>query len=1126
MKGDNLEFPTQEERAVILEALIQEKGLARQHIDSFEKFVEEDLQRIIDEVGGISVLLPDGRYQIKFGKVRLGQPQIRDVSDNLIYLTPRICRISNLTYSAPIYLEMYEIKSGGVKIREEVEIGSLPIMVKSKYCVLHGKTTEELAKLGEDPYDPGGYLIVNGSERVVVGLEDLAPNKILTDIKDMGSYKLYVAKVFSSTAGYRTRVEVRYRSSNEELKVYLPGVAAEIPFIIMVKALGLTKDVDIANEVSPFSEVQDLLSASFEDAEGIFTEDEAILFIGNRIAHGQPEQTRRARTANLLDAILLPHLGNTSDKRIEKARYLCEMANRVLTLRLGWRTKDDKDHYGNKRLRLAGSIFATLFRAAFRRLIRDMHYTLSRSSLRHIPIKPAALVTKSIITDRLSHAIATGNIGGNVVGVTQLLDRTNRLSTLSHLRRVQSLLSRSQPNFEARDLHPTHWGRIDPNETPEGSNCGLVKNLSMDAVLSVGADEEELKEKLYTLGVVPYEKANPELRKKAAKVFINGTPVGFSTSPKQLVKEVKRLRRGNILLTKNSSEVNIAYYVYSSGPYPIEEICVNCDAGRVRRPLLIVENEKPKLQRSHIEMLRKGEMSWSDLIYEGIIELLDAEEEENALIALDYDEITGDTTHMEISPIFLFGVTTSVIPFAEHNQSPRNSYEAAMSKQALGYPFSNIRDMFLTRTHLLHYPQKPLVETFSINLSKIDKRPIGQNFIVAVLSHPYNMEDALVLNKASVERGLARSTTYRVYEAETRTYSAGDRDRIERPDPNLRGYRGDEFYVHLEEDGLISVETPVKGGDVLIGRTSPPRFFEEYRELAMKTPTRRDTSVALAVNETGIVDAVVITEPQEPSSLVIKVRVRDTRIPEVGDKFASRHGQKGVVGLLVPQEDMPFTESGIVPDALLNPHAIPSRMTVGHFLESMTSKAAAAEGKILSGTPFIHTPVEEVRKLLIKHGFHPAGHEVMINGITGEVMETEIFIGMVYYQRLHHMVKDKIHARARGQIQLLTHQPTEGRARGGGLRFGEMERDCLVGHGAARLLLDRLLEKSDKTVVYICETCGHIGYLDARRRQYVCPICGPNAKLSAVSMSYAFKLLLQELTSMCILPRIKLKERV
>ncbi|MEM3579670.1 MAG: DNA-directed RNA polymerase subunit B [Candidatus Bathyarchaeia archaeon] len=1109
----------------LLKAFFREKGLVRQHLDSYNEFIDHGLQEVVDEVGEIPIEVPECPYTVKLGQVwiidpqtRISGPYVTEVDGTKHEIYPIEARLRNLTYAAPIALEMTPVVDGREQDTELVFIGNIPVMLKSKLCFLSQLSREELIAVGEDPDDPGGYFIVNGSERVIVAMEDLAPNRIIVDIDEKGATPVYQAKLFSTTVGFRARIELKMKSDGA-LYVTMPGVPTEVPFVIVMRALGLESDKEIAEAVSVDEEIQSELEPSFEKAVGVDTVRDAILYIGNRVAHGQVEEYRIQKAEAAIDKNFLPHLGRTSQSRRDKAIFLGEMACRVIELKLGRRKPDDKDHFKNKRLRLAGPLLADLFRVAFRNLVRDIKYQLERIGVKGPIITVSAAVRPGIITERLQHALATGNWGRGRVGVTQLLDRTNYLSTLSHLRRLQSPLSRSQPNFEARDLHSTHWGRLCPNETPEGSNCGLVKNLALSASISVGVNPEKIKQILFSMGVTPVYEANETLKRYGAKVFVDGTIVGYCATPEKVVQEFRQRRR----MGEISTEVNIAYFSKEYGER--EEIYVNCDEGRVRRPLIIVENGVPKLQPEHIERIARGEWTWEDLVKNGIIEYLDAEEEENAYVAIGAEELTPEHTHMEIATHTILGICASTIPYAEHNQSPRNSYQAAMAKQALGVFTTNFPLRVDSRSHILHYPQTPLVETALMEVMGYKLRPSGQNCIVAVLSYEgYNMEDALIFNKASIERGLGRSTFYRIYEAECRQYMGGLKDKFVIPEPGIRGFRGEQYYRLLEPDGIISLEAQVAGGDVLIGRTSPPRFLEEYKEFEVKGPSMRDTSVDMRPSETGIVDAVFITESGEGSKLV-KVRVRDQRIPELGDKFASRHGQKGVIGLIVPQEDMPFTEDGIVPDIIINPHAIPSRMTIGQFIESIAGKVAAMRGKPVDGTPFSNEKAEDLRKALIKLGFSHTGKEVFYNGVTGEKFVADVFVGIVYYQKLHHMVADKIHARARGQVQMLTRQPTEGRARGGGLRFGEMERDCLIGHGAAMLLRDRLLEESDKYTLYVCENCGYIAYYDLKQRKYVCRICEDKAKISPVIVSYAFKLLLQELMSLCVAPKLKLKER-
>ncbi len=1098
----------------IMKAFFTEEGLVKQHLESYNDFVQNTLQQIIDEIQGIEIEVPGRTYEIKFGTIEVDEPRVVEVDGTVREVYPREARIRNLTYAAPLFFDII-LNDEGRESLECVNIGDIPIMVKSNLCLLSKHSPDELVRIGEDPDEVGGYFIVNGSERVIVSLEDLAPNRVLIEVDNRGSKPVYRGKVFSTTVGFRARIEMALKSRGE-MVVSIPGVPVPVPFVILMRALGVETDREVAEMVSLDAEILNELETSFRDSASIQTMEDAILYIGNRVAFGQVREFRIKRAETIIDRNLLPHIGREQSDRLDKAIFLGEMASRIIELKLGRREEDDKDHLKNKRIKLAGPLLAELFRSAFWSLYRDMRYQFRRMSTRRKGVLISAAVRPGIISSRVQHALATGNWRRGRVGMTQLLDRTNTLSTLSHLRRLQSPLSRSQPNFEARDLHSTHWGRLCPNETPEGANCGLVKNLALMASVSGGTDPEKVKRTLFYMGVTEARMADEHMRHEGAKIFVEGHLLGYTTNPSELVYAVREMkRRGEI-----SSEVNIAYYKDHN------EIYVNTDEGRIRRPLIIVRDGVPLLKARHVRNLQAERWRWNDLVREGIVEYLDAEEEEDAYIAIDPTKVTEGHSHLEICNYAILGVTASIIPFPEHNQSPRNTYQAAMAKQAPGLYALNYRDRTDTRGHLLHYPQKPLVQTKPMEIMGYNSRPAGQNYIVAILSsNGYNMEDAIIFNKSSIDRGLGHSSFFRIYKGECKQYLGGAKDRLIIPEAGIRGYHGAEAYRMLEEDGLISTEAEVRGGDILVGRTSPPRFLEEYRGFEIRGPQLRDTSIGVRPTEEGVVDSIFITKDIEGSHL-IKVKVRSQRIPELGDKFVSRHGQKGVIGMVIPQEDMPFSVHGLVPDIIINPHAFPSRMTVGQFLESIAGKAAALRGESVDGTAFINEPLDSLSETLKNLGFQPGGRELMYDGLSGKKFEVQIFVGVTYYQKLHHMVMDKIHARARGQVQMLTRQPTEGRARGGGLRFGEMERDCLVGHGAAMLLKDRLLEESDAYTIYICERCGKLAFYDIRQRKYVCPICEAKGEVEPVTVSYAFKLLLQELQSLCLSPTLELAKEV
>jgi len=593
-------------------------------------------------------------------------------------------------------------------------------------------------------------------------------------------------------------------------------------------------------------------------------------------------------------------------------------------------------------------------------------------------------------------------------------------------------------------------------------------------------------------------------------VFLNGSLIGETEDKDMFIHEFKNKRRSGVI----PNELNIRYDEVS------DEIRINSDGGRVRRPLIVVEKGKPKLTEEHIRKLSEGKIKWNDLIENGVIEYLDADEEENALVAMTDEDITKEHTHVEINPVVILGLPASLIPFAEYNRGDRVNFGAKMAGQSLGIYLANYPIRTDTKSNILAYPQVPLVMTDTYPIIGLNKRPAGQNVVIALMCYEgYNMEDAVIVNKASIERGFGCSYFFRTYQTEEKRYWGGQEDEIKIPEKDIRGYRSEKAYAHLEEDGIIPPEMEVNSGDVIIGKVSPLRFLGRG-EFMTGIHNRRETSVTIRHGERGVVDRVFITENGDGDKLV-KVVIRDQRVPELGDKFASRHGQKGVIGLILPEEDMPFTSDGITPDIIMNPHSIPSRLTVGQLLEMLGGKVGALNGRMVNGTSFSGEKEADLRKELEKLGFKNNGKEILYNGMTGEMMEVEIFTGIIYYQKLEHMVANKIHARSRGPVALLTKQPTEGRAKEGGLRLGEMEKDCLIAHGASLLLRERF--SSDMVKLEVCKKCGVVAVKDYIKNKVYCPLC-KGSDTEEVEMSYAFKLLLDELKSLLIYPKIRLSE--
>ncbi|MBM3234162.1 DNA-directed RNA polymerase subunit B'' [Candidatus Pacearchaeota archaeon] len=1079
---------------IIIKKYLEQHSIVESNIVSFNNFIEHRMQQIVDE---LSANMTNDEIEIRLGKIRMEKPNIIEADGSQKMITPTEARLRNLTYSAPVFLEI-NVKQGNQIETHDVEIGRVPILVRSRACNTFGMLKEDLEKEYIDPQDPGGYFIINGNERVMVMTEDLAANQPFIE-KSRGKLML---RLFSQRGAYKIPISIS--ETNEGILEISFSRFRNIPAMIMLKALGMIKEADASRLVG--LETDSFIVNLYEYAN-ISNQEEAMMWIAEKTSLQGTKKEMLDRVKQRIDNYFMPHIGLKKDNRLEKAITLCKFIKQFLIGKDNPDTHTDKDHYANKRVRLSGDLLADLFRVNLNILLRDIQYSLQKVAKRKKFYSIKTIAKSTLFSHRVESAIATGNWIGERTGVTQNMDKTNHLAILSQLQRVSSMLPGEQENFLARTLHPTHYGRFCPIETPEGTEIGLRKNLAILARIStaVDLDEEKFIDNLEELGL-KREKDNQVHGN--IDIFFNGRFIGSVDDWESFVKEIRKSRREG----KLPVELSIKYDKF------MNTILILTEIGRVLRPLIIVDDGKGRLTDEHLVLLEQDKINFNDLIKQGVIEYIDASEEENALVLLTKENLSKETTHLEIDLMDFLGLVTSLVPYVDHDHPPRLIRGSKTQKQALSIYAINFPVRLDTDVSILHYPQKPIVRSFVYDTLKM--YPAGQNIIVAVMTYEgYNMEDAVVLNKSSIERGFGRSTYFRPYTSFELNYAGGLSDKVEIPEKDTSGYRTEQSYKFLEDDGIVYPEAKMNEGEVIIGKTSPPKFLSEAREITIKT--RKENSTAIRQEEKGTVDMVFITEDDEGNK-VVHVRTRDQRIPELGDKFSAPHGQKGVVGAIVAEEDIPFTARGVRPDLIFNPHGIPGRMSVGYLIELLAGKTAAISGEIIDSTPFSGQSVEELEAQLREFGFRYDGKETMYNGITGKIMKAKIYIGNMYYLKLKYMVANKMHARASGKVTMLTRQPIEGRARGGALRLGEMEQQALVAHGSSLLLKERY--DSDKVVVYICSKCGAVAIKDTIRNRLYCPVCNSN-EIESIEISYAFKLLLEELQGMHIETRFELKNK-
>jgi DNA-directed RNA polymerase III subunit RPC2 len=1005
-------------------------------------------------------------------------------------------------------------------------------MLKSAKCCLSGANNAQMEIMNECPLDPGGYFIINGTEKVILIQEQLSKNRVIVEADEKtGGVS---ASVTSSTHERKSKTYVILKKDRIVLNHNV--LVEPIPIVIVLKALGGLSDYEIMEVVAGGdARYQDDFLINFDEATkaGVFTQQQALEYVGSRVKMGGPKKgrsmaaPRRSPVEEGLDAltnIIIAHVTIEDLDFYPKSIYIAMMVRRILMASHNPKLVDDRDFVGNKRLELAGQLLSLLFEDMFKMFVGglkgNMEYFFKKPNRTsaYDPVGPISSQGQ-YITQGLNRAIQSGNwnvkrFNMNRAGVTHVLSRLSYIAALGMMTRISSQFEKTRKVSGPRALQPSQWGMLCPSDTPEGEACGLVKNLALMTHITTNAEEEPVKNWIFGLipGVEPIRMyTGTEMHKPGSyMIHLNGTPFAITKHPKEFASRFKTTRRRGHISPFIGIHINEHF----------SAIHIATDEGRICRPYIIVKDGKPKLKKEHLRLLQLGKSTFDDFLKGSVIEYLDVNEENDALIAIREDDVNQSTTHMEIEPFTILGAVAGLIPFPHHNQSPRNTYQCAMGKQAIGAIAYNQFNRIDTLLYTLVYPQRPMVITKTIQLIHYDKLPAGQNATVVVMSYSgYDIEDALVLNKASCDRGFGRCQVFRKYTAELQQYPNGRKDR-------LGGIQKDEAgntiakHACLDKDGLAVVGYRVHSGETMIMKETPIDQTSTGIGSDRGSDDFRPAAINYRIPDPAYIDKVMISNTEKNTSIV-KVQTRQTRRPELGDKFSSRHGQKGVVGIIVDQEDMPFSDSGLVPDIIMNPHGFPSRMTVGKLFECLTGKASVVAGErdYGFGDAFRSHPVEEMGKVLVEHGFSWEGKDYFTSGITGEPHEAYLFNGPIYYQRLKHMVQDKMHSRSRGPRAILTRQPTEGRSRDGGLRLGEMERDCLIAYGASQLLLERLMISSDGTQVDICERCGLLGY------KGFCQTCASTSQVTQMTMPYAAKLLVQELISMNVGVRMQLEDK-
>ena len=1139
--------------------------LVEHQIESFEDFIRNKLPLIVCSTAPIVVWHEQDEatkkykyeFRLSFENTTYIKPRIQEASGRIKPMFPQDARTRNFTYSAQMFCDIrftarsykgptYATFEEEVKVFEGVSLGKIPVMLGSSLCIMKDYPLSK-EEIGECTYDPFGYFLIHGSERTILSQEKVADNQIMIFYNKKTSSKFgFSAEMKSLHESFTTppkkleiRITSKFNGFGYPLTACVPRFREDIPLMVLFRAFGLESDQEIAQLIwgdNPDEKHLDMLAASFKECSDIkiYTREDAVEYLTHHLQYGTTSEDKKGYVRSLLETEYLPHVkfggerlpSLTASKIIESRKMILTalVIRKLILTEQGLMKIDDRDAYPNKRVVTTGALLTHLFRQLFQKVCKDIRSKFVHEvnndtwKKRDVP-RPLEVMNinnlykilkVSTIEGKLKQALATGNFTvqglgttstastATKVGVSQVLNRLSYSATLSHLRRIQTPVEKSGKLLAPRKLHGTSWGYVCPVETPEGHSVGIVKGMSM--LTSISQHTSSLVV-LTVLEDMPYKMEwitdlSNMARYKGTMIIVNGVIVGYTHTPHEIYTYLKKAK----MCFRLHPHTGVSWKIYQN------IINIETDGGRFVRPLFRVENGVPL---PHPVNPR----DWNDWV-RTCIEYVDPAESETIKVAMFPNELTKEHTHCEIHPTLILGHMASSIPLSDHNQSPRNTYQSAMGKQAMGIFARNYAKRLDKNGYILCSPMRPFVETRMMNVLNTHEMPSGDNVMVAIgIYGGYNQEDSVILNKASVNRGLFRTLYYTIYkDEEHRNVSSGKEEKFVKPRrENTRGFKTSAYHA-IQDNGVPALNSYIKENDVIIGKVtslkSDPNGY-----------AYRDSSTCHRNSETCRVDG-VWNDKNSDGYPFVKVRVVSERVPEIGDKVSSRHGQKGTCGIILNEEDMPFTASGIRPDIIMNPHAVPSRMTIAQLMETMYGKICVERGTLGDGTPYSHLKVATLKEHLLDLGMHPYGNEILYNGQTGEMMEAEIFMGPTFYQRLKHMVIDKKHSRARGPIVSLTRQPCEGRSRDGGLRVGEMERDCMLSHGAALFTKERLMDVSDPFTTGFCKTCGTLAVMNPAENVYHCGSCGVKTNFEMKTIPYAVKLWSQELEAMHIVPRM------